>query len=337
MPIPISDDTLASLRYSANKAMWTEWKLAHPAGAAIYEVSCIRNLIGCALPQVQQAWARELAAIGITATLTGHMCHGRPFVLYPGAPRACELGDFLLVHDHWPSSGGLERSAAIVQAKIFGRNGVISRNSVQLGLYQKWPRFTYTAWPGGMAVLRATLATNVGITITTPGALEREIAITRAARASHGEIDRGCRYGMIDVHRSVWGDPHTAMNPWRLCSANVGDVYTHERGISLGGYLIRLMMGTVGRAVPYPKWPTSLPGACHWSLMIQELLSLVPPRQQATAPGTVAYLAMKSASADGGGLGGEEGPLGVDGDGAFGVILVTTTTGPDRPTGKVQG
>jgi hypothetical protein len=336
MPIPINAEMLASLRYSANKAMWSEWRLAHPAGVTIDEVSCICNLIGRALPQVQAAWQQELSAVGITATLKGVVCHGRPFVSYPGASRACELGDFLLVHDHWPLSGGLERRAVIVQAKVFHHNGVTSQNPVQLGLYQRWPRFTYTAWPGGMAALTAMLFANLGVTPTTAGALEREIAVTLpvGTKASHDVIDEGSRYGMIDVDRSVWGDPHLAMNPWRLCSANVGNVYIHRSGLSLGGYLSRLLMGRVGRAVPYPRWPSSISNACHWSLMIQELLSLLPSTQQVSSSGAVAYLAMTSAFvAHGGGVAGHTLPSEEKGDGAFGIIQLTTTGGPDRFAG----
>ncbi len=306
MPVLITPALLASLRHSANKAMWSEWNRAHPAGSHIDEVSCIYNLIGRALPKVQTGWKGQLSPLGVTATLTGVVCHGRPYVRYPGAVKSCELGDFLLVHDHRPVPAVLERRAAIIQAKVFGVTGVTSKNPIQLGLYQKWPRFTYTDWPGGVAVLKSVLAAKAGITDAASGALEREMAITlpMGTTASSAQIDLGCRYGMIDTHRSPWGDPRLSMNPWRLCSPNVPNVYAHRWGLSLGSYLTRLIMGKVGRVVPYPQWPTGLANACHWSLMVEELLSLLPA-SQATG-------ASVGTPPDGGG---------------FAVILVTTNGG----------
>ncbi|HLZ99422.1 MAG TPA: hypothetical protein VKP66_15920, partial [Steroidobacteraceae bacterium] len=54
------------------------------------------------------------------------------------------------------------------------------------------------------------------------------------------------------------------------------DVYTSQAGLTLGSYLVRLMAGQVGRHVPFTQWPTSLSVADHWSLMVMELLSILP-------------------------------------------------------------
>jgi hypothetical protein len=81
---------------------------------------------------------------------------------------------------------------------------------------------------------------------------------------------------MIDVEHSRWGAPLTGMNPWRLCSARVANLYSSKAGFTLGSYLVRLMAGQVGRRVPATHWPASLGAACHWSLMVMELLSILP-------------------------------------------------------------
>lgn len=137
-------------------------------------------------------------------------------------------------------------------------------------------------------------------------------------------LDDGCRYGMIDVEHSRWGDPLTGMNPWRLCSAQAHDVYTSKAGFTLGSYLVRLMASQVGRRAPVTQWPTSLSGACHWSLMVMELLSILPSAA-VSASGSIAFLAATpNLNLDTGGLR----PTSIAGDttdeGAFGIIQVQT-------------
>ena len=66
------------------------------------------------------------------------------------------------------------------------------------------------------------------------------------------------------------------MNPWRLCSVRAPNVYRSQDGVTLGSYLVRLMAGHVGRHVPATQWPTSMNVACHWSLIVMELLSILP-------------------------------------------------------------
>jgi hypothetical protein len=339
LPIPISDQMLAVLRLSANRAMWQEWHAAGLCQPPVHEVPCIRNLIHRALPAVQAAWQKQLKGINITASLRGIVCHGQPRVRYRGAPRACELGDFLLVHDHTSTKGPMERTAAIVQAKVFHTPaGVTSKNDVQLNLYKTWPRFTYTDWPGGIGKLQSLLAKEVGVPVGTSNALQRELAITPsgAPTPSSALIEKGCRYGMIDVQHSRWGDPVTSMNPWRLCSPNAHNLYRSQDGQTLGGYLTRLMRGEVGRAVPDTGWPSGLAAACHWSLMIKELLSLLPPALPA-APANVLSLTVLPDAGGKGGMPHKPANLTEHSDpSAFAVLLVTTNGGPgadDRRSG----
>lgn len=242
------------------------------------------------LPDVDAVWRHALNQIGVASRLQGVVCHGHPWVRYPGAPSRCELGDFLLVHDHQPPWGPLERRAVIVQAKVFHSDGVRARNPTQLGLYRQWPRFAYESWPGGLGNL-ASVHARAGLTAPLPLLLERELTITaRGRRASPVMLDEGCRYGMIDVEHSRWGDPQNGMNPWRLCSAQVHDLYKSKAGFTLGSYLVRLMAGAVGRRVPVTDWPSSLSAACHWSLMVMDLLSILPSAP-VSASSNIAFLA----------------------------------------------
>ena len=139
-------------------------------------------------------------------------------------------------------------------------------------------------------------------------------------------LDDGCRYGMIDVKHSRWGSPLTGMNPWRLCSAQGHDVYRSQAGFTLGSYLVRLMAGRVGRRVPFTKWPASLSVACHWSLMVMELLSILP-NAPVSGSSRIAFLAATpnlNLQA-----GGPIGPTSIDRaeteEGAFGVIQLQTS------------
>ena len=152
--------------------MWNAWHGAGLHRGTPGEVACIQNLIQVALPRVDKLWREALNEVGVKARLQGVVCHGHPRVRYPGALARCELGDFLLVHDHQPANGRLERRAAIVQAKVFHLAGVLARNSVQLDLYQRWPRFTYESWPGGIDIL-ASVHARAGLTGPLPALTAR--------------------------------------------------------------------------------------------------------------------------------------------------------------------
>jgi hypothetical protein len=325
--LTVLETKLPQLRLSANQAMWKAWHKAGLHHGTPSEVDCIKNLIKIALPQVDAVWRPALKKVGVAAELRGVVCHGHPWVRYSGASARCELGDFLLVHDHRPVNGPLLRRAVIVQAKVFHVGGVRAKNSVQLDLYQRWPRFTYESWPGGIGNL-ARVHVSAGLTGPLPDLRGRKLTITGPGRppASSAMLDGGCRYGMIDVRHSRWGCPLTGMNPWRMCSAQGHDVYTSQAGFTLGSYLVRLMAGRVGRRVPFTKWPASLSVACHWSLMVMELLSILP-NAPVSGSSRIAFLAATpnlNLQA-----GGPHGPTSIDRaeteEGAFGVIQVQTS------------
>jgi hypothetical protein len=281
-----------------------------------------------ALPHVDAIWRSTLDPVGVQMTLQGIVCHGHPWIRYRGAASRCELGDFLLVHEHKPDTGPLERRAVIVQAKIFHRSGVRAKNSIQLDLYRRWPRFTYESWPGGIGNLAA-VHNRAGLKDPLPALRERELAITGAPGsppASAVVLDDACRYGMIDLEYSRWGDPKTGMNPWRLCSAQARNVYTSKDGLTLGSYLVRLMDGQVGRRVTATQWPRSVSVACHWSLMVMELLSIFPGASMSTV-GSIAFLSATPNLRLGTGAQFRQTPLGKDeeDEGTFGIIRVQTS------------
>ena len=152
MPVKLPWSVWRHLRRDGNVAVRDAW-MAAGLQNKLDEVSCIRNLIDQGLPRLEADWRGILAGHNITISIRGVVCHGRPFVTYSGSQKSCELGDMLILHDHVFVDGGAERRASLVQAKIFGKNGVTSPNQTQTFLYQHWPRFTYTGWPGGIARL----------------------------------------------------------------------------------------------------------------------------------------------------------------------------------------
>lgn len=86
------------------------------------------------------------------------------------------------------------------------------------------------------------------------------------------------------------------------------------------------MAGQVGRRAPVTQWPSSLSVACHWSLMVMELLSMLPDAP-VSASGSIAFLAATpnlNLRTDGG-L--RLTPTAADekDEGAFGIIQVETS------------
>lgn len=339
--------------------MWHEWNAAAFGARTIREIPCVRNLIDRGIPAVEAEWQPLLGPLGVTATLSGVMCHGFPRVTYPGLPltrtripKSCELGDMMIVHDHVPDPVAhpniKERRAVIVQAKVFDYGKVGSGDAIQLELYQSWPRFTYLQWPNGMEALTKLLETNAGIPRGTVGAFERDIKIDAASghRKTRSAVDAGARYGMIDAAYGSWVWPHPVpwywrrgcRNPWRMCRANAPNLYHYPGGLSLGQYLSRLVVGRVGRIVPFPGWPSGLARADHWSLMVEELLSLRPMPPSATATTAAASAVMPSGPSNALALMTRHGPSGIpgnpnggrggDGDGGFAIILLRTSGGP---------
>ena len=98
---------LPRLRSSANQAMWNAWHRGGLHSGMPSEVACIKNLIQVALPQVDAIWRDALNNVGLAARLQAVVCHGHPWVKYLRASARCELGDFLLVHDHQPNNAPL--------------------------------------------------------------------------------------------------------------------------------------------------------------------------------------------------------------------------------------
>ncbi len=322
----LTNEALRRLRRVANLEIQDAWFSEFGSSAKVPEVPALKNLVLRALPRIDLAWSISMPP-GLRLRLRGVVCHGHPWVSFPGSTGSCELGDFLLVHDH-EEKGVLQfRRAALVQAKLFGAGGVSAPNANQLMLYTGWPKFRYTIWPGGLPRLVKTLSTLAGIAHSDPDALERDVAVLGPkAKAGASTVIQGARYGMIDDaaarvrRRGVWP------SAWRLCDPTTPNLYRTSVGMSLPGYLLRLVQGTQGRSVPAPGWPSGLGQACHWSLVVEELLSLLPPAPSPSAGGALHF------HATGGPPGWETGTPGVgDGDGAFAVV-VATSTGGDAPT-----
>ncbi len=284
MPLTLDRRLQIQLRDSANRAIFES--AFHQGKLPSNEVAWLRNFVEEAVPYIQAEWQHLFSGTGVTAHLSGFVCHGHPWVSFSGNPNSCELGDFLLVHDHEYSSGFVERQAALVQAKIFhDRAGVTARNALQLALYQGWPTFNYASWPNGMLALENLLRSK-GLYTDPMSAYRRDLRHTATASApTDAELDRGCRYGLIQVdYARKFYSSNYRRNPWRMSSANARpDVYTTLDGFRLGTYLARLVRGDAGRPAPQIAWPTSTSSACHWSLVVNELMTLKPAHQATTA------------------------------------------------------
>lgn len=276
MPVSLNAPDWRKLRREGNAALKNEW-LRAGLDNGTGEVPAIKNLVQEGLPRLERAWQRILGSLNIRFNIRASICHPIPQVRYSGSSRACELADLLIVHDHDPVVSAPERRAALIQAKLFGSAGVTARNDVQKGLYERWPEFTYTQWPGGLPALEKKLADHAGIPRGTPGSLMRNMRTTDPVGRHVGmaETDSGSRYAMIDLDRVKW-DRQFQSSPWRLCSARVGDLYRHKQGTTLPGYLMRMVAGRAGRETPQLSWPADLPSACHWSLVVTELLEALP-------------------------------------------------------------
>ena len=317
--IPLRDQ-FSRIRLVANEAM-RQAHLTHPLPSPAGEVACIRHLANHALPRIDSAWRNAFALSGVHVTMQSVICHGRPYVAYLGAVRGCELGDLLLVHEHY-SPGRRSQRAALVQAKLFRGGRVTAPNDVQKTLYRTWPPFVYTSWPGGLGKLRQLAAQRFAGAGS--GFLIRDLRSgPGGAKIATYLAEDGSRYGLIDdmtpwqIYNAWCG------SPWRMCSARVPDLYRYGGGLSLGGYLTRLLFGHVGRPFQRLAWPVDLATTCHWSIVMHELLTLLPPAGSGSLPGPA--LAFATMSGGGGAETGDRSPE--DEDGAFLVVRISTRGG----------
>jgi hypothetical protein len=348
MPIILSKRVQVKLRDSANAAVWHGAQYASPS-ALRSEVTSLKNLINNGIPLIDTEWRKILGNSGITASLQGFVCHGRPFVRFCNHQKSCELGDFLLVHEHQPNYGPAERRAIIVQAKVFYDKGGVklpSRNALQLELYNSWPAFTYTDWPGGLSSLSSILVSQ-GISDLQPNLFTRDVSIVGSASAvgaSRETVKSGCRYGLIEVdYIDSYMNGRYKRGLWRMSAPDAHpDVYTTRRGFKFGTYLARLIRGDAGRLAPVKAWPTDIGSACHWSLIVNELTSLMPisvsiPTVRALSAAAISQLPnskipldqTQSAQPDGPNTPGKGASKGFE-EGGFAIILLKTEGGEAR-------
>lgn len=267
------------LRDRANRAVWDAAWGSYPSAGPTDEVKWLRNLIEVGVPLIEMEWLPLLGSASVNMRLRGHVCHGHPWVKFLKHSTRCELGDFLVVHDHYTGTGFIKRRAVIVQAKIFYENGgVRAKNNLQLELFKDWPQFTYESWPGGIGTLAANLK-NRGLLNTSATPFARDIKKNGQISGSTVPkyiIDTGCKYGLIDIDysKSLWGTNYRK-SPWRLCSPHATpSVYTSKNGYKFGTFLVQMLRGETGRPVQTTSWPKSLANACNWSLMVKELMTL---------------------------------------------------------------
>ncbi|MDI4642099.1 hypothetical protein K9U39_14305 [Rhodoblastus acidophilus] len=116
------------------------------------EVGLVASIVLSSVQRITQEWSPILASIGYGLKLSGVFCHAAPMVRFwhPSSARKeteCELADLLVVVDVLHQSGGVERSASLVQAKMASRATRVTfggkSSPRQLHLYQNWPAFSF--------------------------------------------------------------------------------------------------------------------------------------------------------------------------------------------------
>jgi hypothetical protein len=106
------------------------------------EVDVLAGLFTRGLDELRTKLPPALAALGLQCVIHGVYCHQSPKVTMASAG-TCELGD-LLVAVRFEHGARSANRALLTQLKVVGRAGP---SSAQRRLYERWPSFTYTAWP----------------------------------------------------------------------------------------------------------------------------------------------------------------------------------------------
>ncbi len=200
------------------------------------EVEAAHAVVLAGASQIATAWSPLLAPLKVQVRSWAALIHASPKVTFTdtvtGNPEDRELADVLVVIDHKRAGTVVDRRAELIQAKIAKPRGGLrldASGKAQRNLYIHWPPFEMSA---GYA----------------PG--PRDLHDPR----SHGNASDGCRFGGIDLKKSLgWFQivPATRMNI--------------NGAPELGPWISSMALGVAGRRAVAG-------GADTWSLLIDELL-----------------------------------------------------------------
>lgn len=133
----------------ARNAMYDAYRRALPSGKPAEEPDFVASLVMKGVDEIKAVLDAIFHSSGIRIATSGVFCHQSPMVTFSLSANTerCELGDILFIHIHRGASGGVQRNALLLQAKMTDPG--VSRKTIplaeqhQLALYQQWPTFTY--------------------------------------------------------------------------------------------------------------------------------------------------------------------------------------------------
>jgi len=286
-----------------------------------YEPAYVASFVLFGIPRLAEEWSPELDAAGYGLRITGVFCHQSPKVEMSRSQWTvdegeCELGDLLVVHDHFAEGSTIPtRRAVLAQAKMQRGKSRLVDNPRQAFLYEHWPVFR----------------------ITKPGIFEKRDWNLEDNRegARYAEITPEARRRYLLLPRSPW-----ALRPCAPAAAGPGSAE------DMASFLVS-MLDLNGRA--RRGRPAMTEGDLDdWSALIDEMLRLMKVRDFADkqllgrhrGPRLVTRFAGNQTSAaafqfvcSGASAGeGGEGPEPVAPEGAgpgISTVLIETFIGPD--------
>ena len=260
----IPDTLFDSLVCGARIAVHRAWSYAFAtSGGTPDEIDHIYAMTTEGIRELGTQWSPILRSKGLSLRLTGVFCHQTPKAHYfhpVDGPKAPELGDLLIVHEHKNAHPGgtveITRRAVLVQAKMVNE-GVPSGGKVdqyQEYLYERWPDFELKGrGPGTVGFI--------------PG-----------QRNFRPGIDPG-RYGLIEKnphagHKAV-AIPYCCGFPWTYSEPR--KPVRSAGGEDAGAFIANMLYDTGwlrGRVALIPPTPLALASGNHFDVTVEELLTL---------------------------------------------------------------
>jgi hypothetical protein len=148
----------------ARNAMYDAYQRAVPSGNDPEEPDFVASLVMKGVHEIKAVLDAIFHNFGIRIATSGVFCHQSPMVKFSinSDTKRCELGDILFVHVHKGTSGGVQRNALLLQAKMTDpaapMKTIPTAEQHQLALYQQWPTFTYDMGGGPLNGLSRTIS-----------------------------------------------------------------------------------------------------------------------------------------------------------------------------------
>lgn len=230
------------LHSGVNSAIWHSHAAArHLASSSIREEDFVASFVTVGVESIARRWDPILARHGVSLSIAGVFCHGRPQVTFDSSGKKCkvELADLLVVHSH-RSPERTQSRAVLVQAKMSpDGTHTLPNGDEQLDLFTRWPAFAF-----------------VGKVLDSRSRVLKEVG-------------HGSRYALIYDGRAFpeeleW--PHQC--PWSACKA----AKNLASESSFATLVTNLVLGKDGRSFSHTR-PRG-----EWSRTINDLLRITGQR-----------------------------------------------------------